>query len=133
MTFPDAEALLIQWLAARVSAWVCTDLPAELEQHLPVLQVTRIGGAGAHKPFTAGGHLLDGPTCDLDAFAGTREDAADLCRRACGLLGELRGDVTADGGVVVDVTENVGPSWRPDYNPRVRRFGATYQFLIRPA
>lgn len=130
---PDVEALLIAWLAEQLpEAWVTTDLPEDLEQVLPVLQVVRIGGSKQQYPWSHGGPLHDNATCDLDAYGRTREHAADLMLRACTLLPLLRNN-TSQGGVVTEVIENVGPSWRPDYNPRVRRFGATYQFTIRPA
>lgn len=131
--FPDTEALLIGWLSEQMpDVWVTTDLPEELERVLPVLQVVRIGGGKHQYPWSLGGPLHDNPTCDLDAYGRDREHAADLIQRACTLLPLLRNN-TAGGGVITDVVENVGPSWRPDYNPRVRRFGATYEFTIRPA
>lgn len=130
--FPDAEALLIQWLAEQLPrVRVVATLPDELERRLPVVQVTRVGGAAQTQPWSPGGPLHDRPSYDLDAYAATRETAADLARSVCSLLPELRGNTTS-GAVITDVTANVGPSWRPDYNPRVARFGATYDITLRP-
>lgn len=130
--FPDAEALLIQWLTQQLPhARVVATLPSEMERHLPVVQVTRLGGRTQTQPWSAGGPLHDHPSYDLDAYAGTREDAADVARSVCTLLGEMRG-VSTGGAVITEVTPNVGPAWRPDYNPRVARFGATYEITLRP-
>lgn len=130
--FADAEALLIQWLAEQLPrVRVVATLPEEVERRLPVLQVTRIGGAAQTQPWSAGGPLHDRPSYDLDAYASTREQAADLARSVCTLVPEMRG-VATGGAVVTDVTPNVGPAWRPDYNPRVARFGATYDITLRP-
>lgn len=126
VTFPDAELLIGVWLRAALPGnRVVTDLPANFEQVLPVVQVTRIGGARTQQ-------VLDNPRIDLDCFAATREAAADLARQVEALLPTARG-VTASGGVVGWVGVEVGASWRPDFNPRVRRYGLTAQLVIRPA
>lgn len=130
--FPDAEALLIGWFSGQLSGVRCVaTLPAELESRLPVLQVVRVGGAAQTQPWSPGGPLHERIAVDLDAYAGTRADAADVARTACTRLGELRG-VSTGGAVITEVIANTGPAWRPDYNPHVARFGATYEVVLRP-
>lgn len=123
---PDVELMLTGWLRAELAGpRVVTDLPGNLEEVLPVVQVTRIGGPRLQV-------TLDNPRVDLDVFAGTRTAAADLARRVESLLPAMRG-VTASGGVVGRVVVETGASWRPDFNPRVRRYGMTVSLIVRRA
>lgn len=131
--FADAEALLIGWLSEQMpTVRIMARLPDELDAAVPLVQVQRVGGRAQTQPWSPGGPLHDRVSYDLDGFATTREQAADLMRRVCTLLGELRGNTTG-GAVITEVVPNVGPAWRPDYNPRIARFGATYEVVLRPA
>lgn len=126
VTFPDAELLLRAFLTANTDARVVTDLPATLEAQLPVVQVTRIGGSVDTR------FILDRPVLDIDVYAASREAAATLAREIQALIYSMPNQ-TVGGGVVADVSEVSGPSWRPDWNAKVRRFGMTYDIAVRPA
>lgn len=126
-TFPDSEALLAGWLREQLPAVrVVAQLPANVEDHVPLLWVARIGG-----PALIPG-IVDRPRIDVDAFDATYEQAADLALAVQALMPTMRG-VTTGGGVVCGVDEETGPARRPEYNPQVRRLGATYVLTIRPA
>jgi hypothetical protein len=43
--YPDVERLLVAYLGAALGVRVVTDLPANLQQILPLVQVGRVGGA----------------------------------------------------------------------------------------
>lgn len=129
---PDVELLLTGWLRtaliippATTGPRVVRRLPGNLEQVLPVVQVTRIGGGRDQQ-------VLDRPRVDIDYYALTDEQASDGARLLESLLPTLRG-VTASGGTVGWVGIETGASWRPDWNERVRRYGLTATFVIRPA
>lgn len=127
ITSADSELLLIGWIRGMSLGSVVrvvTDLPADLASVLPVVQVTRIGGRGAHPP------ILDRPRLDVDVFAATRQAASDICRKIEGKLHTLRGQA-ASGTVITDVFVEQGSSWRPYGNPDVRRFGLFVELTIR--
>ncbi len=125
--FPDAELLLIGLIRAMDATWrVVTDLPANMEAVLPVIQVTRIGGSTRYAA------LLDRPRMDIDVYASTRLAAATAARKIQSKMPTVRG-ITASGGVMTEVAEELGVSWRPDRNENVRRMGLIYNFTIRPA
>lgn len=128
--WPDAELLVLGFLRGHLPGTrLLTDLPANLEKLIReddtnVVQVTRIGGSSTFR--------LDYARVDVDAYAGTRADAANLAGQVRTLLPTMRNQELS-GAVVVAVREEVGPSWRPDYNTQVRRFGGTWQVVFRPA
>jgi hypothetical protein len=125
--FPDVELLLTWWLRAQLpGVRVVAELPANVESHIPLLWVTRIGG----RALVTG--LVDQPRVDVDAFARSYQAAAELAVTVQSLIPTMRG-VTTGGGVVAYAAEEIGPNRRPEYNPHVRRFGATYVLTIRPA
>ncbi len=126
VTFPDAELLVASWLRTQIAARVVTsELPADLEDQIPLVQVVRIGGS------TPVPLRLDSPRLDVDCYAGNRTAVSALARGVAALLPTMRG-VTTGGGVVVAVEVETAPSYRPDFNPRVRRAGALYVLTIRP-
>lgn len=131
--FTDVDALLIGWLARQLpTVRVVATLPGELERHVPVVQVARVGGRAETYPWSPSGPLHDRAAVDVDAYADSRAAAMDLAGRCSQLLPTLRG-LVLDTAVATDVVENVAPTWRPDYNPRVARVGATYEATFRPA
>jgi hypothetical protein len=122
---PDVEAMLTTWLRDQLGVTTGTDLPEDLEQVLPVIQVTRLGGPRVQQ-------ILSQPRIDVDCFAPWREQARDLAADVEARLLSMRGATVASGTVGL-VEIEVGASWRPDYNPRVRRHGVTAVLTIRPA
>ncbi len=124
---PDVELLLTGWLREQLpGVTTVTELPAQVERHVPLLWVSRIGGRALHPG------IVDQPRVDIDAFDTTYLRVADLAATVQGLMVSLRG-VSTGGAVVCHVAEEIGPSRRPEYNPAVRRFGSTYIVTTRPA
>lgn len=134
-----SESVIRTWLAAHFTgtARVVTELPANLEASLPVVEVERIGGTAAYPS------LLDRPRMDVWCYAGAtgtagqpgyvspRVAARNLAEQVrAALLFQLPGQ-SAAGGFVAQVTEQQAPVWRPFDNTDVRRFQATYTFAIR--
>ncbi|WP_370944007.1 hypothetical protein AB5J62_33540 [Amycolatopsis sp. cg5] len=127
----DAEALVVTWLSGRLGGIrVVAELPARVEQFLPVVQVTCLPGPKTDRPWNSRRPLLWRPRVDLDAFAATRAAATDLASTVSGHLHDLIGQAN-EWGQVADVGEPAGPAWRPDYNPSVRRCGLTVELTIR--
>lgn len=123
---PDAEELLIAYLAETFpTTTVVAELYMGFENELPLLRVSRIGGAQV-RPL-----VLDGPRLDIDCFAGSRVDASTLAREVAAALPAAKGREYA-GGLVTSVAEEVGPAWRPDFNPQIYHFGLTVVLTIRP-
>lgn len=123
---PDGEAAVLDWLRQCLPHARCvTELPTRFEEQLPVIRATRVGGPTDHKGLT------DNPRVDLEFYAASREQAADLALQAQAFMHALRG-VTIGGAVVCHVADETGLAWRPEYNPRVRRYGAVYALTIRP-
>jgi hypothetical protein len=60
--YPDVERLLVTYLGAALGVRVVTDLPANLQQILPLVQVGRVGGADDTV-------TIDHARVDVDVFA----------------------------------------------------------------
>jgi hypothetical protein len=123
--YPDVERLLVTYLGAALGVRVVTDLPANLQQILPLVQVGRVGGADDVV-------TIDRARVDVDVFATGRGAAVELAERCRDALRmSLPGQVV--GGVTVSrVRTGEGPAWRPyDDTTGVRRFGATYEITTR--
>ncbi len=122
--FVDAEELTRAFLLPLMvetgfATRIVTELPANFEKFLPLIQVERIAG-----PDTV--PSLDNPTLDVEAFAADRPAAKHLADRIrialrYGMCGFQYG-----GAVVSAVTTIQGPGWRPYSNTTMRRVGATY-------
>lgn len=123
---PDAEEVLVTYLADLFpDAQVVTELYMGFEEEVPVVRVARIGGAQV-RPL-----VLDGPRMDVDVYHRTRADASLLARRIAAAIPAMQGQAFA-GGLVTSTAEEIGPSWRPEYNPQLYHFGATFVLTIRP-
>lgn len=131
---PDIEAAVIGWLAGQLGApvTVLADLPANLEDILPVVQITGLPGAVTSRGWNGDRWLTGQSRLDIDCFAADRAAASDLCRDVQALFARLPGTQTG-GAVIAQVAEELGPDRRPDYNTRVVRYGATVSLVIRPA
>lgn len=124
MPFADVEKLLVGWLGTNLGVRVLTDTPLNLADILPVVRVTRFGGADTDV-------VLDRANVDVDCYAATRLDAYTLCEQVRGaLLFSLAGK-TVSRVTVARVQTISGPAWRPWDNTSLRRFGATYQLTTK--
>lgn len=121
----DVEAELVAWLTDRLDERTLTDLPANLTDVLPVVQIQRAGGDDD-------GIRLDRAFVDVDVYAASRQAASQLMSRTRSLLlTELRGVVTA--AAVFTSARTIGaPGWRPYENPGLRRFGASFEIFCHP-
>lgn len=123
---PDAEEIAVAFLAEMFpTVQVVTDLFVGFEEELPVMRVARIGGAQI-TPL-----VLDGPRIDIDVYHRSRIEASQLCREIAATMWTAKARAYA-GGFITSVQEEVGPSWRPEPNPTLYHFGATYVLTIRP-
>ncbi|WP_372344751.1 hypothetical protein [Streptomyces sp. KL116D] len=121
----DVEAELAAWLRGKLGVRVLTDLPANLGDVLPVVQIQRVGG-------TDDSFRLDRAFVDVDTYAATRQAASQLLSSARALLlSELRGAVT-DVAVFTAARTITAPAWRPYENQSLRRFGATFEVFLHP-
>lgn len=130
---PDGEALLIEYLNSLSVAGlqVAADVPAELGDTVHQAVTVRAVSAPATPPAWNGPSLLWTPQLDIDAYAPTRAAASDLWLSVAELLPGVRHHASQHGRVSrVDVS---GGEWRPDFNPRVRRYGGVVALVARPA
>ncbi|MFI1485788.1 hypothetical protein [Streptomyces sp. NPDC020747] len=121
----DVEVELVAWLTGRLDVRVLTDLPENLGDVLPVVQIQRAGGGDD-------GIRLDRAFIDIDVYGATRQAASQLMSQARSLLlTELRGVVTA-AAVFTSARTITAPFWRSYENPGLRRFGATFEIFCHP-
>lgn len=121
----DVEAELVAWLTERLDERTLTDLPANLTDALPVVQIQRVGG-------NDDGIRLDRAFVDVDVYAASRQAASQLMSQTRSLLlTGLRGTAT-DVAVFTSARTVSAPSWRPYENPGLRRFGATFEVFCHP-
>lgn len=108
----DAVGVFCAHLAALLpdEVIVGTRLPDDYDGSQQVVRVDRIAGA-----MDRAGFWLDNAHLDVEAWAPLQQDAADLiakCRMY--MLLALYTDLSAQGAVVSDAVETVGPQWFPD-------------------
>nr|WP_202121585.1 hypothetical protein [Streptomyces sp. BA2] len=116
---------MVAWLHARLTVRVLTDLPANLADVLPVIQLQRVGGDDDTL-------RLDRAFVEVDVYAATRPAASALMAQARSvLLSELSGAVT-DSAVFTMARTIAAPSWRSYENPALRRFGASFEIYSHP-
>jgi len=118
----DVEAELVAWLTDRLEERTLTDLPANLVDVLPVVQIQRVGGGDD-------GIRLDRAFVDIDVYAASRQAASQLMSQTRSLLlTGLRGTVTATA-VFTSARTITAPAWRDYENPNLRRVGATFEIF----
>lgn len=123
----DIEALLVAWLEDTIEdVTASTETPVDLDERLPWLQVVRIGG-----PYD--GYRLDQPTVDITAFAATRLGASALAAQVQVLLHEQLARTKVGTAVISKVVTSTGPHFVPYDNPGMRRYEASYSFVVHPA
>ena len=120
----SAESLVRDWLATQFNPTrVVTELPANLGDALPLIQVTRFGGSDDVL-------TLDAANIDVDTFGATRDAARSLGEQVRSALRlHLPGYSTGTAGVQ-SVTTISAPRWVPYDNTNLRRFVASYRITI---
>jgi len=121
--YADIEELIGGWLSQACGCRVLTDLPADLQQQVPLLQINRYGGADV-----APG--LDVALLDVDAFGPDRSTAVTYAERARRALRFDLPNTQIGYSVFTQVLTIEAPSYRPYDNTDLRRIGATYRLTI---
>ena len=120
--YPDIEALLVTYLKSATGRRVVTDLPGDLETLLPLIQVVRT-------PSPAG-YRLDRPLVDVSVWGAKaqRSQVSNLSQQVLDLVVDDLPGTRRPTGVVTAATVEVAPNWRPDPNPNLCRYLASYRF-----
>lgn len=125
MTVPyiDVERVLVAWLTSALGVRVLTDLPADLQKVVPVLQIARFGGADTRPG-------LDVATLDVDAYGADRAGAIQLAEEARYALRFQLPGTQIENAVFTQVITTEAPGFRPYDNTALRRFGGSYQVFV---
>ena len=123
LLYVDVERLLVTWLGSRLNCRVVTDLPANLEKQVPLLQIGRYGGSDIRPG-------LDVAFLDVDAYGPDRGSAVALAEKARHALRFTLPNTQVDGAVFTRVDTIDAPSFRPYDNTDLRRFGASYRLIV---
>jgi hypothetical protein len=130
VTFPDVERLLVDALKDRPElAGVVVDNrpPPGFDGTQKAVLVSRVGGAWIDDQH------LDQPLVDFEVYGPDKSAAHAVALTARALTINLRG-ISYGGALVVDVVEEDGPRWRPDYlHAASNRYLSTVRLVIRPS
>lgn len=122
----DIEALLVAWIEDTIEdVRVSTETPADMDARLPWIQVT--GTGGGHD-----GYRRDQPSADISTFAASTTAASDLAAQIHRLLHEQLAGSVYDGVSINRITTSVRPHRVPYDNPSLRRYEASYSFVVHP-
>ena len=120
MAYPDIEQLLVAYYKAETGKRAVTDLPGNVEEIVPVIQVSRVpSGAG---------YRLDRPLVDVSVWtlANQRAQCSDLAQQIVDLTTRDLIGARRPQGVVTFAAVDVVPYRVPDPNPNLCRYLATY-------
>lgn len=118
--FADTERLITWYLRGQLvdsAIRVVTELPPQIEEHLPIV---RVAGAGGRDD-----RITSRERVDVETFAATRAIARDLAERVRTAMHGASHTVL-DGWLIDRVSTEAVPSWADYQNNRVRRYVATY-------
>lgn len=121
MGYPDIEQLLVAYYKAETGKRASTDLPGNVEEIVPIIQVGRVDGGA--------GYRLDRPKVDVSVWTlkSQRGVCSDLARDVLDLTTRDLVGQRLPRGVVTAVTVDLAPYYVPDPNPNLCRYLATYQ------
>ena len=127
VAFPDVEAAVITHLAGAldVGVTVGADWPENLAENLPVVAVSRGGGATFLR------FVLDEPTLDIDVLAADKASAHDLVQQVRGILFAAEGQ--ALGGAWICRVADTSLIWLPDPVTSIARYVLVISLRVRPA
>jgi hypothetical protein len=126
--YPSVPELLVAVIGAQFPAVrVCTELPMNLEQVLPCVQVTRFSGGDSVI-------TMDHAIVDIDVWHSTLGGAEILASQLRSwmrlYLAGKRATVTSGTGTFARVYTQSGFYQRPSANPDVRRVGGVMEFWV---
>lgn len=122
--FPDVELLLVTLLADLADGNIDIETPADLQDHLPFIRVTRIGGQGTR--------WSSAPHIDVDALVGVGNRSAGMAlAQACEARLSSFPHVIPDVGVIDTVATDVSPNEVPWNDPAVLLFTSSYTVTVR--
>jgi hypothetical protein len=123
----DVERLVVELLTPALTVRVVTEAPADIEAHLPVVQIQETPGGGQLAP------AHDTAVVDYDAYAGSRATAKQVAAQTRAALLDSSGYVTADGSMWINrVTEVRRPTLLfYDDASDIRRFGGSVRLNVR--
>lgn len=126
VVFPDVEAAVTGYLRQQLDLGVTvgTEWPEDLAQHLPVVAVSRGGGA------TYTRLVLDEPTLDIDVLAANKAAAHDLAQQVRGHIFAAEG--RALGDALVARVEDTSLIWLPDPTTALPRYVLVMSLRVRP-
>lgn len=117
MTFPDSEALVVEFLQARLAVDVATKVPKDRPAEF--VRAWRSGGAAVNR-------VLDEPTITVQAWGVNAFELVRVCREA--LFNEY-----TDMPLVRGVNELTGPYFDPDPGSNDDRYSCNIQLRVRSA
>jgi hypothetical protein len=126
-TLPSAELSIVTELTSlfgdghRFTTILPQDITTRITDHIIVSRVKRISGGPNQQSF-----FLDRPVIDIDTFYSDYATADLAARDIQAALFNMRGRRLMFG-VVQIVRAIISPRWLPDPDPKLFRFGATYQ------
>lgn len=124
LVYAEAESVVRSALAsAFADVRVVTELPANLGDVLPVVEVSRFGGSDDVLSF-------DNANVDVDVYAASRGAARTLAEQVRAYMrGQLPGQTFA-GAFVLSVSTISAPMWTPYDNTALRRFNSSYRIRL---
>lgn len=122
--WPEVEHLTLKWLRDRTGRPVYTETDTGLTDHLPALQVARVGGSDGAETSR---HF----DLEVTAIAAARHAALTLAGEAYAAMKNLA-TAPAYGWYVDEVQEIFGAAIIPTGNPGHRAATATYRITVRP-
>jgi hypothetical protein len=118
------EALLVPWLASTLDLRAVTELPDDLQDVVPLVRVTAIGGSAdpSNRLFTM-------PRVAVDSFAVGYGPAGDLADQVDAAMHALAG-VTLGTVTVTRVDTASLPAWVPYADTAIRHFVSSFQLHV---
>lgn len=123
MRWPILEKVAVAALNEALEVRAGTKVPGDVETLPGFVRVSRAPGSDDG--------VTDSPGLDLETFAPSQNDAADLAEDCRQIIHGLRGTVA--GGSLVDAVRTATGPVRVDYSPNVERYVATYVLDFRRA
>ncbi len=121
--FVTAYALLKDFLPTVDFPKVFREVPPNLTHAVPLVTVTRFGGADKNI-------VLDQPVVQIDVFAATADSAEDLAEDLRTAMRMKLPRYVFDGAVVTGVATFAGPQLVPWSSSNVWRVSARYQITV---